>query len=339
MKLERKLLLSALKTAEPALADKTPLTQLLCFWFSGEALFAYNDVIGINVPFKTDFQGGVQGKTLVGLVINSKAKQAEVTVEGNGLCLKLASCKATLPTIPYDQAVWELPAKPKNGIKLDETLLAAFKHVLLSAADEIGISLVGQDGMLELYSSNDRTLSWSVAPSKKVNELRVEIPPAFCGQLLDICEEGGELFIESDFVMAVANNGAAVFSRIIHSEKPLDYAEALGVALPEGYEKQLVDTPARLALAVDRALVLTNGDILPVKHTITDGVLNLALDSNLGQLREQVPLGIKYKIDSQFDVALIKKGLSKTDSIMFTNSCAIMCAGANSGYVVSCLVA
>ena len=100
MKLERKELLAALKACKPALAEKDPLTQLLCLWFSGQSLFAYNNVIGIDAPLETDFKGGVQGALLFGLVSNSLAKQAEITVDGSDFDAQVWSPEQAAPGIP-----------------------------------------------------------------------------------------------------------------------------------------------------------------------------------------------------------------------------------------------
>jgi DNA polymerase III sliding clamp (beta) subunit (PCNA family) len=339
MKFDRRELFTALKNCKPALADKNPLTQLLCYYFTGESLFAYNNIIGIDVPLETDFKGGVQGALLYGMVSNSLAKQAEITLDGNDFLLKLGGSKAKFPSLPPDSAVWEFPQLPKKHIKLDQKLLDAIQHVLISATDETGVSFISEKDRLRLYSTNDRSLAWSVVNGTDLPKVRMEVPPAFCQQVLELCAAGGKLYLEEDAVMAVAENGTAIFSRLIHSEKPLDYDSALANVLPENYHKKVTEIPGRLALAYDRVLVLCGVLPIGVKHTVADAMLSLELDTNAGELREKVPLeGASYKAESAFDVALVKKGLSKMDKILFTDNCVIMTMGNHSGFVVSGMV-
>jgi DNA polymerase III sliding clamp (beta) subunit (PCNA family) len=337
VKIERRDLFQALKAARPALADKNPLTQLLCYWFNGQSLFAYNNIIGVDVPLETDFKGGVQGALLFGLVSNSLSKTAEITVDGGDFLLKLGGSKSKFPTLPMDAAVWEFPALPKKSIKINQSLLDAIQHVLISTTDEMGVTFISESDRLRLYSTNDRSLAWAMVDMGGP-KIRMEVPPAFCQQVLDLCAAGGELYLEEDSIMAVADNGPAIFSRLIHSEQPLDYDAALANVLPENYPKKMIDIPGRLSMAYDRALVLSGGQPLGVNHVAADGILSLALDTNAGELRERVVLeGFNFKAKAAFDVALVKKGLGKMEKILFTDDCAIMTAGKHLGYVVSAM--
>lgn len=340
MKIERKELHNALKAAKPALADKNPMTQLLCLWFSGESLYAYNNVIGIDVPLKTDFKGGIQGSTLFGLVSNSLAKFAEVSVDKSDFILKLGTAKARLPSLSIDQAVWEFPSLPSTYVEITDKLLSAVKHVMMSASEETGVSFISEKDRMCLYSTNDRTLSWSTINQTVMKKGRFEVPPAFCDQLIAQCRAGGRLYLDDDSIMATAekDGGVGIFSRLIHSEQPLDYDKALSSALPENYHKKTIEAPGKLVMAIERALVLSNGQVLGVKHSVANEELLLSLDTNAGELRERIPLeGVKFTAEAAFDVSLIKKGMGSMERMLITNDCFILTSGTHSGYLVSAM--
>lgn len=341
MRIERKELQAALSAIRPAIATKDPLTQLLCVWFSGERVFAYNGTIGIDVPLKSDFKGGVAGAPLVGLVGSSVAKQAELSVETakgkNDLLLKMGTSKSRLPSQDFEQAVWSFPKLPKEGIEIDEVFLTALSRVLIAATDEYGVSLICEDDKLTLYATNNRSLAWHTVKNPGFPKTRLEISPIFCEQLLALCSDGGKLYIAKDSVLATSNDGARLFSRLTGGE-PLDYDVALQTSLPKGYSKMATEIPDKLMMAYDRALVMTTGEFAVVEHTVEEEVLRLNLKSQLGSLDEKIPMkGTSYQVAVSLDIALVRKGLATTDRIVFTEDGVVLLWGKQGGYIVAAL--
>src|SRR5258708_29049670 len=139
-------MLERLKILRPALADKSPLVALKHLWFDGAAARAFNDVIGVVMPWESDFTGGVMGTTVVGLRENSLAKEAVVESGDTGeLSLRVGNAKARLPLLPVDGMVWGFPDDAIEGIPIDEPMFAALKHVMVSVpsgADSSGVTVV-----------------------------------------------------------------------------------------------------------------------------------------------------------------------------------------------------
>lgn len=340
MRVERKELQAALNAVRPALASKDPLTQLLCFWFSGKRLYAFNNIIGIDVPLASDFQGGVAGATLLGMVGSSIAKFADLAVEKNNLILKMGSSRSKFPSLPFEDSVWSFPKLPKEAIAIDDTFCQCLSRTLVCATDEVGVSLICDGKRLSFFSTNDKAMAYdSIKAPAGLEATRVEIPPIFCEQVLSLCSGGGKLYFSDDAVLAVSDNDERIFSRILSSGNPLDYDKAVKTSLPKGYKEKLVPIPGKLAAAMDRAMVLANGDHAPVEHAITDGTLVLNFKSNLGSLTEKIKLDQPADdVAVVLDVGMVKKGIVKADSLLLTEQNAVFGWGKSGGaFVVAAL--
>src|ERR1700685_3976308 len=106
MELSHPLLLKALTLAEPALSSRPLLPALQLFWFTGTAVRATDGFIGIEVPFDTDFKGGVPGKVLLGFISSMKRKIVKITKKDNNLVFAAGRSRISLPLNTAGEGVW-----------------------------------------------------------------------------------------------------------------------------------------------------------------------------------------------------------------------------------------
>jgi hypothetical protein len=81
MLIERDLLLTKLNLIKPALGGEGIIIPILrCFWFTGDAVLAYNEKIGMSTKLEVDFLGGVQGEALLTFLKSTKARDVTLTL-------------------------------------------------------------------------------------------------------------------------------------------------------------------------------------------------------------------------------------------------------------------
>src|SRR6266446_7416930 len=127
MKINRQIFLGALKLASVALSNnKNQVEELNHFWFDGNHLSAFDDVLGVRVSFETEFKGGVKGDVLLGILENSRAK--DVTIEQDddkNLLIKVNNHKSKDESIKVGAARVKLALRPiedwfwKPGLPVD----------------------------------------------------------------------------------------------------------------------------------------------------------------------------------------------------------------------------
>src|SRR5258708_37719206 len=106
----RKDFLDILNIARPALASKDLVEELVCFWFVNDKVYAYNDVIGIQLPLKTDFTGGIRGSLILGLLDKSRAKDIFIEPINDGeMLLRAANTRLTMPLFEDKRSLWDVP--------------------------------------------------------------------------------------------------------------------------------------------------------------------------------------------------------------------------------------
>src|SRR5260370_904174 len=109
--LPRKEFLEVLETTKPALSTKELIEELLHFWSDGKFITAYNDQsLGIQVPFESEFKGGIRGTIILGMLEHSRAKQIEMEIPEEGeATIKCGRARIKLPLLPPERAIFELP--------------------------------------------------------------------------------------------------------------------------------------------------------------------------------------------------------------------------------------
>ena len=344
--IERKELLAACSAAAPALAKKSAAMSHLYLWFSPEHVTAFDDVLGIQVPFRSGLEIGVNGALLLGLLNASLAKQAALTAHENELEIKLAGSKAEVPVLSTDQSILEAPAIPKKGgLPIDKHFLSCLEHVRLSVSSDgyAGVSFIPDKKWLMIFATDGRTISWA---STKISggdgygmlPERLDVPERFCEQVVALCDnEKGTLYLAEDRILAVCgSNKTLVYSRVMEPNKSLDYVGTRERLRPKD---EPIPVPPRLGMALERAAVLSAGATLEkASFSLADGELRINLSGPLGTLNERIPLEGKHsKQQADFDCAPIRRGVAKLESFQMTDECMVMSADDDRGYIIAAL--
>lgn len=350
MNLERKLLLDTLNIIKPGLASKDLVEELTCVWANGTYIYAYNDLIGIQVPFKTDFMGGLRGSLLLGLLDKSRAKEVSISTlnGGNEMLLKAANARLTLALLEENRALWEVPEFDKSkSFVIGKEFIEALENVLISVGgdtsvpDQLGVTLLATNDTLDLFTTDNSTISWQrLAKPKSYNVERVIIPAVFCEQLLRLCKEGAHLIVTEDSVMAQNAKGIFLFSRLVESSRPLDLADMVGSSLPETYEKDLITIPSRLKLALERvSVVLENHVGQPADFFIEENNVNTLKmfgKTDLGEIRDSMKLDQEHlPVRISVDPSLIKRALVKRTQFLLTDNCMVLAGPGDFVHLIS----
>lgn len=347
MKTERTTLLAALDVVKPAIATKALLEELTHVWFSKGQIVAYDDVLGIRVPFECDgLEGGLKGALISGLLNASGAKTVEISVDGKEAELKAARAKLKLAVLDPDRAVWDFPNTKKSSFfPLSKELLAALSDVLIavgqdtSIPDQLGVTFVMTEDGLSLYTTDSKTIAEAFVKKPKDYDVdHVVLPTPFIEQLLRLCGPDGEMAILKDSVVAYSKSGIGIYARLVDCPDPSDFETELQRALPKGFRKAAVDIPEVMKLAVERALVVLDGKVAePISLYVKDKVLHMEAESGLGELRDQIPLEQEHEdVDIKVDPALIKRALEKCDKMLVADRCLCMIGrGGDFVYVIS----
>src|SRR5215510_9561239 len=141
MKIGRLELLSALEVLEPALAQKPIIEELTFIWFTGTSVYAYNDVIGIVSPLETEFQGGMKGSLILGLLNKSRAKEVEIQNSNtDDLMIKAANARLNLAYYELDRSIWEIPDFERSiSFEVTQELVKAIHDVMISIGQDTSI--------------------------------------------------------------------------------------------------------------------------------------------------------------------------------------------------------
>jgi hypothetical protein len=102
--MKRKELLNALLSVKPGIASKEIVESMTYFFFSGEAVISYNDVISILYPLKTDFKTFVKADDFFKVVSKVKADSFAFKLEDNQLKMKSDKMLNSFATI-YDEEI------------------------------------------------------------------------------------------------------------------------------------------------------------------------------------------------------------------------------------------
>jgi len=317
--LPRKDLLAALETVAPAVAAKSPLEALMCVWFNGDTLMAFNDVIGITVPFKSPFKGGMNGALLTGFLSHSGADTVsfeEVEGEDGALMrMKAAGAKLEAGLLPLSASVWDQPevtGKPTRTIGND--FLVMLETVMLSAGrdtsvqDQLGVTFIPDKDDLYAYTTDSASITEVRGKLPSGYKLkRVCIPSDFCELVRKLCKKGGKLFVSESEVNAINDDGVRIFGRMINVNKPYKFFDTMDDTLAKPCFQKV---PDQFPNAIERALVLLAG--LPgetLEMEVKNGELILYTKSGLGELDDRMDFGKHPNIRVNVDPAIIKRVL------------------------------
>jgi len=353
----RKELLDKLERVAPALSNNNLVPILSHFWFRDDTLLAYNDQIAISTKLAADFEGAIPD-TLISLLSVSKAKEVEF-MTGKGpdgkalpagqLLVKAASSRLKLPYLNVeDTNIFEMPeADAESALPID---MAAFLEALdsctrslkedTSMPDSLGITLSYKNKGIDLYATNDATISYArVSTKKEMDDFRVVISGAFCREMLSLAKGSGtkhfEINPEGYSLFQCGDN--KLFGRLVDIPRPLDFDGVIASQFPKAAQKGLVPVPSKLELILDRAIIITESkaDRPRTEISLSEGIAKFFSQSEKGEVRDQMQVGENHPdVSLAIDPRLFKNGYGYFTDFLLTENCLIMAKG-SSLYLVS----
>jgi len=334
MRMSRLDLLTALEVLEPALAPKPIIEELTFIWFTGTSVYAYNDVIGIVTPLETEFQGGMKGSLILGLLKKSRAKEVEFQQSNTSdLIIKAANARLNLAYYEIERSLWEMPDFERSiSFEVTPELIKAIDDVTISIGqdtsipDQLGITLIPDGNILYLFSTDSKTISRAMIPFPCKFENRIILPALFCQQFVKLFKKGGRMMVMRDSVLAENDQGLRLFTRLIETSRPLEFHETVDSVLSSMKVAQHVPVPKRLKLAIERiAIVLEHHIGEPAEFRIADNVLHMHANTALGDIKDSMRLDMDHNnVELTVDPLLIKRAINGSGSFYLTPSCVVL---------------
>lgn len=211
--MKRRPLVSTLKKVEPALSRKGLIEAFSYFWFDGENVTAYDDIIVLRTPCEWEVKGGIRGRELLSFLSTSEGseKVAVHTEAGNVIKIKTGGSPLTMTVLPMrdcplvrqgreaddDKDIPQVvPWPDEEGVLLDvdrafvqcvEMCCPGIGEDQGSAPFRYGITAQFSERRITLYSSDDFTVSRAIIRTRPPEELvgrTVQWCPSFCRQMV-----------------------------------------------------------------------------------------------------------------------------------------------------------
>jgi DNA polymerase III sliding clamp (beta) subunit (PCNA family) len=340
MEIERKALLDKLGLVSPALSNHDLIPVLRHFCFDGEAVTAYNDAIGITVECKTEFTGAVPGPVLEAFIRASGARSVKLTHEDGNLKIKAAGATINLGMMPPEDFVFEMPVPTPDKV-LPVKSVPAFRVALdgclrsigtdTSQPDQLGVTLIPDGAGIELFATNNSTLSHArVALTKECPfKKRVILPADFVRQMLrfnPVDAKKMHLEIHADHALFNSVGGVELFGRYVLTDQPVDVDRIMNHHLPEGVRKKLVPLPTKLKNILLRAMVVTESQADQGSMTIAvDGdMMRFTSKTARGEVIDLMKVEKHPPVSARFEPRYLRNGMGAFDKWLVTKSCVVM---------------
>lgn len=332
--MERRAFLEKLEIVEPALSNHRLIPVMTCLWFTGDELLAYNDVISISTPLKTEFKGALPGSTLIGMMKSSRAKNLEFMADKDVLNVKATSSRLKLALMPSSSFCFEMPEegnKKKLGVDMNkflEWIALCLKSVGGDATvpDQLGVTLLPKDGTLYMYATDNSTITAAQLPIDGGLKERTILPTQFCEQMIRICRGHKDASIEitSDYALVVAGENR-LFGRLIESDRPVKFMEMVRSHYPEKVHNQPVPLPDKFEGILERAIIITDAAVERNYTTVSvaDGVMKFFSKTERGQVSDTTEVADHPEMEVNIEPKLLKNAIGSFDKMLMTNDCAV----------------
>lgn len=358
--MKRTEVLDTLSVVHPALAANDLIPVLSHYWFTGDRVMAYNDVIAISTNMETDFAGALKASMLHGHLSKADGKEVEFKVKGDDVTVKAGRSSLKIPMMPVESFLFEFPeVEESDRIKVDiESMVNAFEVCLQSLGKHIseperrGITFIPSDEKeLELFSTDSVTMSKATLRTKSAHKLRSHftLSEAFCRVALKLLARKGasksKLYFDDTFSYLELPDGTQLYGRLVDDPSPPDFQKALKNVLPKKFGNMLVPTPKALPQLLDRAYLVVSKAMNPdTKIMIKEGssgkaVVKIQAISELGEFSESLSLGTAHpEVSVSVDLSRFREcEFSSFEKILFHDTCIVMVRGNDMYHLMSVL--
>lgn len=346
--MDRKELLDKLTNVRPALATKDFIEVFTCFCFTGESVFAYDDLISIKAPLELPIKGAVKGAMLLDLLKSIDEAQIELSQVENSLKVKSARSSLKLPMLS-DADFYFTPADIDGDaveLPITDKMLSAFTKCLLSATNDssqpsrMGITLtVGDDGESQVtaYSTDGVSLTSAIIGQAAASSKGKYILPCdFCRVLVDLAAsvEGAKaLRIASNGNKVVANVGEYQVTTKLVAADPIDFPSIIKQFF-EGADK-FVPVAAGMDNMLMRSELIMKGNNNRCTLTVKDNVLSIETASTYGEVKDTFALNGEHEdVEVAIKPALMRRVLDYANQVQ-VNSNAVILVGEEYIHLIS----
>ncbi len=357
--MKREELLAALSAVDPALAANDLIPVLTHYWFTGRDIMAYNDMIAISVPHKTNLTGAIRGSLLGGILSKSKGQEVEFEQEGSNVIVKSGKSKLTAPLLATDAFLFKFPKLKSETLVLKKKQVGEFAAGMeiclqalsrrVSEPQRLGVTLVAGKNKLSMYATDSITLSAATITAKGHQlEGHVTIGKPFCEAAVKFLNKKGVEHVtieitDEHILMHVGNTDECIklYGRLVDDPNPPVFKDVVAKYLPEGSDESMVAIPKSLNDAFDRAHLVVAKALEPtttlkVSNTKGETRLRIAAKSEHGSIDEQVKLDEHDDVTLSVDLSRLRDcDLSKFDRILFDEACIVLGRGSDMLHLVA----
>lgn len=357
--MKRESLLEVLSTVDPAVASNDLIPVLTHYWFTGKAVMAYNDVVAISVPFKSEFKGAIRASLLSGVLSKYDGEDVSFTSEEGNVLIKSGRSRMRVPLMPTDSFLFTFPKV--DGDEATLSLTRKSKHAMVRALDiclqslsrrvsepqRLGVTVIPSKEKLKFYSTDSVTLSAATVSSKnhKFTD-HVTLSKSFCEITLKLLQrtdvEGATLHIDKEYALMTFSDEVILYGRLVDDPNPPKFESIVESYLPKRTENAMVGIPKELNVALDRAYLVVHKALEPVtriKVVEGDGdkmTLRIIAKSEHGDVTESVEIGGHPETSIKIDLARFREcDLTKFDKMMFDPKCIVLASGSDMYHLIA----
>lgn len=342
----REAVLQSLEVAKLAIDQREFIPILAHFCFQGKTVTAYNDFIGIQVAFRTNFVCALQANTLLRLLNSVTSEEIELGFTDQRVYFKSGKSRtgvrARLPYMEEEDFFFKWPnLKRLTSYELTEAMARRmFKGIelcLSSVGDQtpaqMGITLGHKNGKLRMYSTNNKAISrysmtdWGEGFDNKI------LSVALCNALLKASAEFGNkdvvFAMAENFVVVSFGNDCKVYGKLVNNKDPLDFDKAIAAHAPKNWRTKRQEIAPGLAEGFERALLILTGDLSKaVTVTLDLKTVSVEATSPLGKLKSGAKFRHEWKADKfSVDAELAVKAIAGASHVYFGKRAIIFSEG------------
>lgn len=342
----REEMIRVLDVARLAIDQREFIPILSHFCFQGKSVTAYNDFIGIQVAFPTNFVCALQASTLMKLLGSVSSEEIEIGFTDQRVYFKSGKVRtgvrARLPYMEEEDFFFKWPnLRRLDSFQLTENMankfLQGIELCLSSVGDQtpaqMGITLGHSEDKLCMYSTNNKAIStysmknWGEGFENKI------LSTAFCRAILkarDVYGARGLKFsIANEFVLLAFGEECKVYGKLVNNKDPLDFEKVIANYVPKEYKRKRQEVAPGLAEGFERALVILAGDLSKqVTITLDQKTVTVQADSPLGKLKSGAKFLHEWPRDKfSMDAELACKAIEDATHVYFGKQAVIFSTG------------
>lgn len=313
-------LVKTLELVQPALATNNMVPIFQCFTFNNGTVSAYDDAIAIIGPTECEEVCGIHGKTLLGLLSNSRAEEVTLSLDKTTATLKMGKSTSKLPYDPRENYIFEEPEPVRWPYKLD--LSASFFEALELCLETVSKDTT-QDALRGVTIENGEMYSCDGDAVTRIElsagvETRILLPTAFCDAITKLWSAltmtHGQLRFDNEWVYADFQDWS-VYGRLLEIKDPIDFENAIKQSIKKKIPTQLIPDGFDDALA--RAMVMTETQSQKTTVTLEKNKMRLFTETHMGEISDTLLFAGNREAEVSVNASHLQRAIKHCDKVAF----------------------